>query len=105
MIILMQGESLQIPATVVGDKSLIQNLSAVIKKSTRGEVPPENAATVATLSYEDFVSDVISNGYLFYLTNTNALVTGTYYVNYEYTIAGRLYKGEPLKVVVKESVI
>lgn len=105
MIILMQGESLQIPATVTGSKTLIQNLTAVIKRSARGEVPPEGATAVATLSYEDYTSDKITDGYLFYLTNTNPLTIGTYYVNYEYTIGGRSYKGEPLKVVVKESVV
>lgn len=105
MIVLMQGESLQIPATVTGDKQLIESLSAVIKRSNRGEVPPESAAAVATLSYENYNTDEITNGYLFYLTNTNSLTLGTYYVNYEYVIAGRTYKGDPLKVLVKESVV
>lgn len=105
MIVLMQGESLQIPATVSGDKSLIESLSAVIKRSNRGEVPPESAQAVATLSYENYTSGEITNGYLFYLNNTSALTLGTYYVNYEYVIAGRTYKGEPFKVLVKESVV
>lgn len=105
MIVLLQGESLQIPATVTGTKNAISNLSAVIKRSSRGEVPPESATPVATLSYEDYDSEQITDGYLFYLEDTSALTLGTYYVNYEYTIAGRTYKGDPMKVVVKESVV
>lgn len=105
MIVLMQGESLQIPATVTGSKAAISNLSAVIKRSSRGEVPTETAPVVATLSYEDYNSEEITDGYLFYLNNTDALTLGTYYVNYEYTISGRSYKGDPFKVIVKESVV
>jgi hypothetical protein len=105
MIVLLQGESLQIPATVTGSKNVISNLSAVIKRSLRGEVPPESAAVVATLSFDDYDSVEITDGYIFYLTDTSALALGIYYVNYEYMIGGRIYKGDPMKVVVKESVV
>jgi hypothetical protein len=105
MIVLIQGESLQIPATVTGTKASITALSCVIKKSVRGEIPTESATTVATLLVQDFTSAEITDGYLFYLTNTSALTPGTYYVNYQYTISGKTYKGDPMKVLVKEGVI
>lgn len=105
MIVIVEGESLRIPATVAGDKNLISNLSAVIKRSQRGEVPPESATVIATLSVDDYDSAEIIDGYIFELINTSSLTKGIYYVNFEYTVAGRTYKGEPLKVVVKESVV
>lgn len=105
MIVLMQGESLLLPATVTGSKSQIENLTVELKRSTRGEVPLESAATVATLATEDYTADEITNGYLFSLDNTTTLALGIYYVNYSYEVANRIYKGTPLKVVVKESVI
>ena len=105
MIVLIEGESLQIPASVTGSKASIQNLTAVIKKSTRGEVPSDNVTAVATLLVEDFNSAEITDGYLFYLTNTSALTPGIYYANFQYQAGGRTYKGEPIKVVVKEGVI
>ena len=105
MLTIFQGESIQLPATVTGNKSSISNLVVEIKRSLRGEVPVEAAATVATLTVEDFTNDVITNGYLFSLTNTSALLVGIYYVNYEYQIVGKKYKGTPMKIVIKESVI
>jgi hypothetical protein len=105
MITIVQGESLQIPATVTGTKSSITNLVVKLKKSTRGEIPSESAATAATLTVEDFTNDVITNGYLFSLTNTSSLSLGIYYVNYQYEIVGKKYKGNPMKVLIKESVV
>lgn len=105
MITIREGESLQIPATVTGIKANITNLVVKLKRSVRGEVPVESAATVATLAVADFTNDVITDGYLFTLVDTSALSIGIYYVNYEYQIIGKTYKGEPMKVVVKESVI
>ena len=105
MLTIFQGESIQLPATVTGTKSNISNLVVKLKRSTRGEVPPESAATVATLTSEDFTNDVITDGYLFSLVNTSSLSVGTYYVNYEYQILGKKYKGTPMKIIVKESVV
>lgn len=105
MIVLMQGESLRIPATVVGSKALITGISAEIKKSSRGEVPAEGAPVVASLAVSDFSSEEIIDGLMFELTNTSALTLGIYFVNFSYTVDGRTYKGSPMKVVVKESVI
>ena len=105
MLTIFQGESIQLPATVTGTKSSISNLIVEIKKSIRGEVPAEAATTVATLTVEDFTNDIITNGYLFSLVNTSTLSVGTYYVNYEYQIVGKKYKGTPMKIVIKESVI
>lgn len=105
MFILQQGESLVIPATVTGDKTAITNLVVKIKRSIRGEVPLESAATVATLTSEDYTSAEITGGYLFKLADTSALDIGIYYVNYEYNIGGLSFKGSPYKVVVRESVI
>ena len=105
MIVLMQGESLLLPATVTGSKSQIENLTVELKRSTRGEVPPESAATVATLAVQDYTADEITNGYLFSLDNTASLSLGIYYVNYSYEIGNRIFKGTPLRVVVKESVV
>lgn len=105
MFILQQGESLIIPATVSGDKNAITNLVVKIKRSVRGEIPSESAATTATFLVEDYTSPEITNGYLFKLTDTSALTIGTYYVNYEYNIGGLSFKGTPYKVVVKESVV
>jgi hypothetical protein len=105
MITIVQGESLQIPATVAGTKAAITNLVVKLKKSARGEIPSESAATAATLTVQDFTNDVITNGYLFYLTSTSSLTLGIYYVNYQYEISGKIYKGTPMKVVIKESVV
>lgn len=105
MLVLMQGESLQIPATVVGGKEFITGLTVVVKRSARGEIPQESAAVVATLDIEDWVSPEATSGYMFTLANTAALTVGIYYANYEYVIDGRSYKGDPLKIVVKESVV
>lgn len=105
MLTIFQGESLQLPATVTGSKSSISNLIVELKKSLRGEVPAEAATTVATLTVENFTNDVITDGYLFSLVNTSALSVGIYYVNYEYQIVGKKYKGTPMKVIIKESVI
>lgn len=105
MIVLMQGESLLLPATVTGTKSQIQNLTVELKRSTRGEVPQESAPTVATLSVADYTAEQINNGYLFSLLDTSSLALGVYYVNYSYQISNKIFKGTPLRVVVKESVI
>lgn len=105
MIVLMQGESLLLPATVTGSKSQIQNLTVELKRSTRGEIPAESAPTVATLTVADYTADEITNGYLFSLLNTDSLSLGIYYVNYSYQIGNKIFKGSPLRVVVKESVI
>ncbi len=105
MIVLMQGESLLLPATVTGTKSQIQNLTVELKRSTRGEVPQESAPTVATLSVADYTAEQIDNGYLFSLLDTSSLALGVYYVNYSYQISNKIFKGTPLRVVVKESVI
>lgn len=105
MFILQQGESLIIPATVTGDKNAITNLVVKIKRSLRGEIPAESAATIATFFAEDYTSPEITNGYLFKLVDTSALTVGTYYVNYEYSIGALSFKGTPYKVVVKESVV
>lgn len=105
MYVIFQGESLLIPATVQGTKSLISNLTAVIKSSKRGEVPSESDPVVATLTVEDYNSTEVMDGYLFSLTNTSSLVPGIYYVNYEYSVSGTVAKGVPKRVTVKESVI
>ena len=105
MIVIVQGESLLLPATVTGEKAYIENLVVEIKKSTRGEVPAESAPTVATLTVSDYDTDEITDGYLFSLEDTSSLTLGIYYVNYSYQIDNRVHKGNPLRVVVKESVI
>lgn len=105
MYTIFQGESLLIPAVVSGTKSLITQLTAVIKSSVRGEIPLESAPVKATFTVEDYSSPEVSDGYLFTLTNTNSLTPGLYYVNYEYVIDGKTFKGVPKKVTVKESVI
>lgn len=105
MYVIFQGESLLIPATVTGTKSLIENLTCQIKKSARGEVPTESDPVVATLTVEEYDSPEVTDGYLFKLTNSSVLVPGIYFVNYEYTIGGMTFKGVPKRVTVKESVI
>lgn len=105
MYTIFQGESLLIPATVVGSKSLITALTAKIKHSKRGEVPLEADTVVATMSVEDYNSPEVTDGYLFKLVNSSPLNPGIYYVNYEYVIDGMTFKGVPKKIVVKESVI
>jgi hypothetical protein len=105
MYVIFQGESLLIPATVTGERSLIQGLTGQIKSSKRGEVPLESDPVVATLTVEDYNSPEVTNGYLFKLVNTNSLAPGIYFVNYEYTISGMTFKGVPKRVTVKESVI
>lgn len=105
MYTIFQGESLLIPATVSGSKSLITNLVVEIKASKRGEVPLESDTTLATLSVENYTTAEVTNGYLFKLVNTSTLTPGVYFVNYEYTIDGMKFKGIPKKVIVKESVI
>lgn len=105
MYIIFQGESLLIPATVQGDKSLIQNLTAQIKSSKRGEVPLESDPSLGSFAVSDYTSPEVTNGYLFTLQNTSSLTPGIYYVNYEYTIGGNTFKGVPKKVTIKESVI
>jgi hypothetical protein len=102
---IFQGESLLIPATVTGSKSAITQLAIQIKSSKRGEVPLETDPVVANLTYEDYTSTEVTNGYLFKLVNTSALVPGIYFVNYEYVIDGMTFKGVPKKITVKESVI
>lgn len=105
MIVIVQGESLLLPATVTGNKAAIENLTVELKKSARGEVPAETAATIATLAVQDFDSEEITDGYLFTIDDTTNLALGIYYVNYSYEIGNRTYKGNPLRVVVKESVV
>lgn len=105
MIVIIKGESLRIPATVVGNKDLIGSIEAVIKKSNRGEIPLDTSPVVATLTVSDYDSEEITDGYMFSLINTSALTVGTYYVNYKFVVAGVTYKGDPMKVVVKEGVI
>lgn len=105
MYVIFQGESLLIPATVQGEKSLIQNLTAQIKSSKRGEVPLETDPVLGTFTVADYTSPEVTNGYLFTLQNTTGLAPGIYYVNYEYAIGGNTFKGVPKKVTIKESVI
>ncbi len=105
MYTIFQGESLLIPATVTGNKSAITQLAIQIKRSKRGEVPLESEAVIATLTYENYTSPEVTDGYLFKLVNTTALTPGIYYVNYEYVIDGMTFKGVPKKITVKESVI
>lgn len=105
MYVIFQGESLLIPATVTGSKSAITQLAVQIKKSKRGEVPLESDAVVANLTYENYTSPEVTDGYLFKLVNTTVLTPGIYYVNYEYVIDGMTFKGVPKRVTVKESVI
>jgi hypothetical protein len=105
MIVLIEGESLRVPATVTGDKDLISSLQAVIKKSLRGEVPTDDSSVVANLVVTDYNSAEIQDGYMFTLSNTSVLTPGIYYINYKFTVSGLIYKGDPMKVVVKEGVI
>jgi hypothetical protein len=53
----------------------------------------------------DYTSAEVTNGYLFTLANTNTLVPGIYYVNFEYIVNAITFKGIPKKITVKESVI
>ena len=105
MYVIFQGESLLIPATVTGNKAAITQLAVQIKKSNRGEIPLESDAVVASLTYENYTSPEVTDGYLFKLVNTSSLVPGIYYVNYEYVIDGMTFKGVPKRVTIKESVI
>lgn len=105
MYIIFQGESLQIPVSVTGDKGLISGLTVEIKRSYRGEVPAEDAPTVATMSITDYTNDDITSGYLFTLADSSALAVGLYYINYSYTVGGMVEKGIPVKLSVQESVI
>jgi hypothetical protein len=105
MYTILQGESLLIPATVVGDKNAITGIECELKASERGEIPPSSAAVVATLSVEDYTGSGIINGYLFSLINTTALTPGIYYVNYSYLVGTVVAKGNPKKVIVKAGVI
>ena len=105
MYVIFQGESLLIPATVVGNKLAITQLTVQIKGSKRGEVPLESAPVLATLTVEEYDSAEVDNGYLFKLVNTSALPVGIYYVNYEYVIDGMTFKGVPKRITIKESVI
>lgn len=104
MYTIFQGESILIPAVVTGTKTLITDLTVVIKASARGEVPLESAPVAATLTVENYTSTEVTDGYLFSLTN-NTLAPGIYFVNYEYKISGKTFKGVPKKVTIKESVI
>lgn len=105
MYVIYQGESLVIPAVVTGTKSLISGVTAVLKSSQRGEVPLESAAVLKTFSVSDYNSPEVTQGYLFTLSNTDSLVPGIYYVNFEYIVAGLTFKGIPKKVTIKESVV
>lgn len=105
MYVIFQGESLLIPATVTGSKSLISGLAVQLKKSKRGEVPLESDPVAATLTFENYTSPEVTDGYLFKLVDTNSLQPGIYYVNYEYVIDGMTFKGVPKRVTIKESVI
>lgn len=105
MYVIYQGEGLLIPAVVTGSKSLISGVTAVIKSSKRGEVPPESDPVLLTFVVSDYNSAEVTNGYLFTLANTNTLSPGTYFVNFEYIIGGITFKGIPKKITVKESVI
>lgn len=49
MYTIMQGESLQIPATVT-DKSSISGLTVTIKKSKNVEIPSQSSPVVATMT-------------------------------------------------------
>lgn len=105
MIVISEGESLRVPATVVGAKNLIQGLEAQIKKSLRGEVPSEDTAVASVLLVSDYTSDEITDGYIFTLTDTSSLGRGTYYINFKFVVDGYTYKGDPLKVLIKEGVL
>ena len=105
MYVIYQGESLLIPAVVTGSKSAISGLTAVIKGSKRGEVPLESDPVLATFSVADYSSAEVTNGYLFTLANTSTLDPGVYYVNFEYSVSSLTFKGVPLKVTIKESVV
>lgn len=105
MYVIFEGESLLIPATVSGSKELIDSVEVEIKSSKRGEVPSESDPVLATMLVEDYDSPEVTNGYLFTLTNSSALAPGIYYVNYKYLIGDKVFKGEPKKITVKDSVI
>lgn len=105
MYVIFEGESLLIPAVVQGTKSLIANIVVEIKSSKRGEVPKDADPVVATMTVADYTSAEVTNGYLFSLVNTSALVPGIYYVNFKYLVAGNTFKGEPKRITVKESVV
>jgi hypothetical protein len=105
MYVIYQGESLVIPAVVTGTKSLISGLTAVIKGSSRGEVPLEAEPVLGTFTVADYTSPEVTQGYLFTLSNTNSLQPGIYYVNFEYIVGGLTFKGIPKKVTIKESVV
>ena len=105
MYVIFENESLLIPAVVQGTKALISNVVVEIKLSKRGEVPRDADPVVATMTVEDYTSPEVTNGYLFSLVNTSALVPGIYYVNFKYQVQGNTFKGEPKRITVKESVV
>jgi hypothetical protein len=105
MYVIYQGESLVIPAVVTGTKNLISGVTAVLKASQRGEVPLETAAVLKTFTVADYSSAEVAQGYLFTVSNTDSLVPGIYYVNFEYIVGGLTFKGVPKKVTIKESVV
>jgi hypothetical protein len=105
MYVLFENESLLIPAVVQGEKSLISNIVVEIKASKRGEVPRDADPVTATMTVEDYTSEEVTNGYLFSLVNSSALVPGIYYVNFKYSVQGNTFKGEPKRITVKESVV
>lgn len=106
MYVIFQGESLLIPAAVTGSKAAITSITAEIKEALPGGgIPTTEDEVVATLSVTDYTSSEVTDGYLFSLTNTTALVPGIYYVNYKYIADGKTFKGVPKKVTVKEGVI
>lgn len=105
MYVIFEGESILIPATVTGTKSLISNVQAQIKASKRGEVPQDTDPVVATMTVEDYTSPEVTNGYLFKLVNSSALTPGLYYVNFKYQVGGNTMKGEPKQITVKPSVL
>jgi hypothetical protein len=105
MYVIFEGESILIPATVTGTKSLISNLQVQIKSSKRGEVPQDTDPVVATMTVEDYNSPEVTNGYLFKLVNSSALTPGLYYVNFRYEVSGNIMKGEPKQITIKASVL
>ena len=105
MITLIKGESLRVPATVDGNRASITSIQATMKKSMRGEVPLDTDSVAAAVTVAEFNSAEIPDGYMFTIVDTSALLTGIYDLNYQYTVAGLTYKGDPMKIVIKESVI
>lgn len=104
MYTIMQGESLQIPATVT-DKPSISDLVVTIKKSKNGEIPSQSSPVVATMTVTDYTGAGVTNGYLFSLINTSALVPGMYFINYKYSIDGIFNMGVPVKLQVYPGVV